>query len=397
MKVLLTHLAYQLPGGEDAVFENEIDLLQRGGVEVIPWRRSNMEINAHGLGNKIGAALATIWSREAASALAGLIREHRPDVVHFHNTFPLLSPSVYWAAGRLGVPVVQTVHNFRLVCPGALLYRDGAVCERCLDGSVLSAVRFGCYRGSRSATSAAVAMLLFHRALGTYRKQVTRYIALTKFAANRLRIGGIPAERLCIKPNFLTDPPQPRFGVGNYVLFAGRLSKEKGLQTLLSAWGRGGSDFPLLKIAGDGPQRGELMQFSQSNRLNVEFVGHLDHAALIEAISGSSFMVIPSEWYEGFPMAILEAYACGKPVLAARIGSLDELVVDGQTGRKFSAGDPTSLADVLTDMLASQSALEDMGRRARALFEANYTAEANLTRLLEIYGEAISQFNAGMQ
>lgn len=382
----MAHVAYRQRGGEDAVFDNECDLLERGGVEVVRARFSNDDIDEQGVVRKLGLGLTTVWSSRGRGEIQALLRKEKPQVAHFHNTFPLLSPSVYWACRAERVPVVQTLHNFRLICPNGILYRDGAVCEECPDYGLQRSIRHACYRDSRLATAAVVAMLQTNRRIGSY-QQVSAYIALTQFAAARFAAAGIPRERIRIKPNFLPDPTPAEFAVGAYGLYIGRISKEKGLATLVEALALIGSPALPLKVAGDGPERVSLQRLAESRGLPIEFCGFVEPEPLRRLLRRSAFLVVPSLCFEGFPMVLLEAFAAGKPVLASRLGGLDELVEDGHTGRKFRPGDAAELARLWTELSAGPAALEDMGRNARARFDRDYTDAANLRRLRSIYGE----------
>lgn len=388
MKVLLVHDHYRssAPSGEDAVFRNERTLLERKGHTVIPFERFNDEIDDRGFAKRVGLALEGAWSKRTHEDLSDLLRRTRPDVAHFHNTFPLISPSAYAACRDFGVPVVQTLHNYRLVCAGALLTRNGQPCEDCLGTTLFPALRHRCYRSSLPATAAVVWMLARNRARAVYRTLVDRYIALTKFAAGRFVAGGLPTGRIEVKPNFLPDAPPLGRGDGEYAVYVGRLSEEKGLRTLLDAW-RALERFPL-KIVGEGPLRHELEMRARDGNVDVEFIGFRPHAEVLDVIAGAAFAAVPSECYEGFPMVALEAYACGTPIVASRLGSLDEIVDEGVSGIKFDPGNATDLAAKITTLLADRHALRAMRTRTRALFDENYTAERNYARLLEIYQAA---------
>ena len=392
MRILLAHDHYRssAPSGEDAVFRNERALLEKNQNEVVPFERFNDDIDDSELGKRVRLALEGAWSKPAYEELSDLIRRTRPDLVHFHNTFPLISPSAYAACQDNGVAVVQTLHNYRLVCAGALLTRDGHPCEDCVGTSLLPALRHRCYRGSLPATSAVVWMLASNRRRGVYRRMVNRYIALTGFAASRLIAGGLPSGRMEVKPNFLPDAPPVGRGDGNYAIYVGRLSEEKGVRTLLEAWTRV-DGFPL-KILGDGPLRGELEQQARRSALPIEFMGFRPRGEVLDMVAAAEIQIIPSEWYEGFPMVVLEAYSCGTPVLASRIGSLDEIVVEGESGLKFEPGNPADLVNRLNMLRANRSRLRAMRTAARALFEEKYTAARNYSRLLEIYDHARADF-----
>ncbi|MGZ8216724.1 glycosyltransferase [Methylomagnum sp.] len=391
MKVLLGHNFYRssAPSGEDAVFRNELALLE-SRLEVVPFIRRNDDIDESTLGKKIELARNGAWSRPTYAALAELIQHTRPDVAHFHNTFPQISPSAYAACQDHGVPVVQTLHNYRFICPNALLMRNGKPCGDCVGGrwNLAPALIHRCYRDSLLATVAQVWTIASNRGRGTYRRQVNRYIALTRFAADTLARGGLPKERIEVKPNFLPSPAAPGTGQGGYAIYVGRLAPEKGVDTLLKAW-RGLPELPL-RIVGDGPSRRALERYAAAEALPVEFLGQRTPEELPGWVGAALFQVVPSEWYEGFPMVILEAYASGTPVLAARIGSLDEIVADGVTGVKFTPGDALDLAAKARALLACPE-LNAMRRRVRREFDDHYTADTNISRLLEIYDHAITE------
>ena len=387
LRVLLGHNFYRssAPSGEDAVFRNERALLESHGVEVISFERRNDDIDDSGLYRKLRLAAATCWSNATARAVSEVVRKYRPDIAHFHNTFPQLSPSVYASCTKNGVPVIQTLHNYRLICPGALLQRAGRPCEDCIGGSLMPALRHRCYRNSLAATGTLVGMISLNRRLGSYERNVTRYIALTQFAASRLVAGGLPAERMAVKPNFLPDPPAPGRGAGGYAVYVGRLSPEKGVRTMLNAWKK--IDVPL-KILGDGPIRAEMESLAREKHLPVEFMGFRSRDEILEIVCNAMFQVVPSEWYEGFPMVILEAYACGTPVVASRIGSLQEIVRENVTGSLFAPGDADDLAASIKGILGNGNRLEELRRTVRSYFEDHYTPRRNIDQLLAIYEEA---------
>ncbi len=389
MRVLLAHNFYRsgAPSGEDIVYRNERSMLEAGGVEVIPFERYNDDIDDSTFARRVSLALEVAWSRRTCGELSALLRKSRPDVAHFHNTFPLITPSAYAACRDLGVPVVQTLHNYRLVCPGALLLRDGRPCEDCIGTSLLPALLHRCYRHSLAATGAQVWTLLRNRLNGTYRNLVDRYIALTRFAASRLAAGGLPPGRIEVKPNFLPVSPPAGKGGGGYAAYAGRLSEEKGVRTLLAAWRRL-PGFPL-RILGEGPLLAELELQAREEGLSMSFRGHCSKEELLDIVGRAEFLVVPSICYEGFPMALVEAYACGTPVVASRIGSLDELVEEGVTGMKFEPGNPLDLAAKVGLLRKDRGRLAAFRNEGRKAFEARYTAGKNLPALLGIYEKAI--------
>jgi glycosyltransferase involved in cell wall biosynthesis len=394
MRVLLVHNHYRssAPSGEDAVFLNEQLMLEHHGHEVIPFEKYNDDIEEGTLIRRINLALTGAWSKKSHAEISRLIQKTRPDISHFHNTFPLVSPSGYAASHENGVPVVQTLHNYRLICPGALLQRESRPCEDCVGTNLVPALLHRCYRNSLPATSAQVWMLLRNRWTGSYRVLVDRYIALTRFSAGRLVKGGLPSDRVVVKPNFLPNPPSPGSGSGNYAVYVGRLSEEKGVRTLLSAWHTLGHI--KLKILGDGPLRAELEHTARTADLNIEFLGFQERERILSVIGDAVILVVPSEWYEGFPMVILEGYACGTPVLASRIGSLDEVVVEGVTGSKFVSGNPSDLAEKLSRLYTTARGNLGLRNAVRQHFDTMFTMERNYQRLSGIYQDAILAYGA---
>lgn len=388
MRVLLCHDHYRssAPSGEDAVFHNERKLLAEYGAEIIPLERFNDDIDESTLLSRVNTAISTVWSRRTYKDIAEAIKTERPDIAHFHNTFPLISPSAYAACKKHKVPVVQTLHNYRLICPGALLQRNGQPCEDCVGTNLLSALRHRCYRDSVAATGAITSMLVYNRIRGSYQHNVDCYIALTDFAASRLRAGGLPGDKIHVKPNFLPDPPEPGLGQGGYALYVGRLSSEKGILTLINAW-KNLRDIPL-KVLGDGPMMNQVAEIARSELLPVEFLGSVSKAKVIEIVKDATFQIVPSEWYEGFPMVILEAYACGTPVIASRIGSLDEVVLEGVTGLKFTPRSQDDLKKKILSLWTDKERLTTYRENAHRQFDNNYTAQTNLAKLLEIYKKA---------
>ena len=388
LRILLSHNYYctSAPSGEDAVFHNERKLLETQ-CEIIPYERHNDDIDESKFGGKVRLGLDAAWSQKTYEELCAIIHKTRPELAHFYNTFPLISASAYAACRDNGVPVVQTVQNYRLVCPNGLLLRDGKPCEDCFGTNFLPAIRYRCYRASLSATGAVVWSLLSNRWRGTYNNLVNRYIAPTQFAAGKLIEGGLPKSQMEVKPNFLPIIPDPGAGSGGYVLFAGRLSSEKGLRTLLEAWKRV-KGLPL-KIAGEGPLRKELQSVAILENLPIEFLGCVSYSKVLNLTQNALCLVVPSEWYEGFPMVVVQALACGTPVIASRLGSLDEIVEEGKTGLKFEAGNPQDLAIQVNELVSNGSRLASMRINARSTFEEHYTAEKNYSKLMEIYQSAI--------
>src|SRR5688500_5602362 len=329
MNILLVHNFYQQPGGEDQVFADEAKMLRDRGHDVRQITVHNDAVDRMG---KLALARRTIWTRAAYDALRDAAAAHRADVVHFHNTLPLISPAGDRAAHDAGAAVVQTLHNYRLLCPTATFYRDGGVCEDCMGKFVpWPGVWHKCYRDNRAASAVIATMLTVHRALRTYRDEVDVFIALTEFARRKFVEGGLPAEKIIVKPNFVDPDPGVGSGGGGYVLFVGRLTEEKGVGTLLQAWETLAGQVPL-KICGDGPLRPRVESAAARTELNVQYLGRrpLDEVQLL--MGESALLIFPSTWYEGLPRTIVESFAKGTPVLASDLGSMTELVADGRTG-----------------------------------------------------------------
>ncbi len=393
MKILLAHNFYRstAPSGEDSAYGDEKRLLERH-FRVVTFERHNDQIDDSSLARRVSLALNGAWSRRTYAELSALIERERPDLAHFHNTFPLITPSAYAACRDAGVPVVQTLHNFRQLCPQAMLLRDGAPCELCLDGSGLHALRHRCYRNSYSATLAQLWTRLYNRRAGSYRCLVNRYIALTRFAAEKFVRAGYGRRMLAVLSNTLNDSPPAGAGEGGYALYVGRLSPEKGVRTLLAAWRR--LRIPL-RIAGEGPLRAEMEEEARAAGLGVTFLGHLRRDEVLGQIRGALLQVVPSECYEGFPMVLLEAMACATPVVASRIGSLDEIVVEGVTGVKFPAASAAGLARAVTGLLEDRKRLAALRARARMMYEREYSREEHVARLRSLYAAVLRENGRG--
>lgn len=384
MRILVIHNAYQQRGGEDSVVEAEIALLRSHGHEVATYFRDNDDIADM---SAASLALQTLWSINTTNELTKIFHSFRPDVIHVHNTLPLISPTVYWAAERAGVPVVQTLHNFRLMCLSALYLREGKVCEDCMGHLPWRGVVRKCYRDSIAASAVLAVMLALHRGLGTYRNKVSRYIALNDFCRNKFVEAGFPEEKVVVKPNFCEEK-EVRSGAlsnKNGALFVGRLSEEKGVVTLLDAWR--GLDIPL-RVAGDGPL---LQQNRGRHRVNVEFLGRLTGGQVAQEMSQASFLVMPSEWYEGFPMVLVEAFAHGLPVVASRLGAMAEIVEDGITGLHFEPGNFQDLALKVRWMHDHPEECQQMGENAQREYEQKYTPVNNYAVLVDVYQQAIDE------
>lgn len=385
LNIVQCHNYYQTPGGEDAVVEDERGLLVSHGHRVTQFTRHNDNVDGVG---RARLAAGTVWNRAAARQLASLVRKEKASVVHFHNTMPLISPSAYYAARRGGAAVVQTLHNYRLLCPKGTLFRDGRVCEKCVGRAVTwPAVRHACYRDSRSASAVLTVMGSAHHVLGTYHKAVDAYIATTRFARDLHLRGGIPADRVHLKPNFASTDPGVGTGGGGYALYVGRLSPEKGVDVLLDAW-RDQPGLMRLMIVGDGPQRGSVEALAASHP-GVEYRGWLSGPGLTDVMRSASALVLPSLNYEGFPKVIVEAFAVGLPVIASRLGSMAEVIQHEKTGLHFDPGEPAALRAAVAWAQTHPAELKQMRAPARARFEQLYRPETNYQTLMAIYDQAM--------
>jgi len=386
MKILFVHNCYQQAGGEDNVVAAEAKLLAGHGHDVELWSVDNKDLPT-GISGKIKTALATSYSFASRAIARDKLQRFKPDVVHVHNFFPQISPSIYDACLEEGVPVVQTLHNYRLICPGAMLMRQGNICEQCITGSPYQAAWYGCYRGSKLGSLVVAHMVAQHRKQGTWQHKVNRFIALTEFAKSKFVATGFPADKIAVKANFLHDPLQaPRINsdTPNFALFVGRISEEKGINTLLQAWSTL-DDKAQLKVAGTGPLDGLLV-----GKSNVVALGRQSSDEVSRLMQQAAFLVLPSEWYEGFPLVLVEAFAHGLPVLASRLGSMADIIKDGETGVLFTPVDADDLANKAKWLLDNPQQVKKLGDNARRVFLEKYTAEQNYAELIAIYKDAVN-------
>jgi glycosyltransferase involved in cell wall biosynthesis len=392
VKILIVHNAYQQEGGEDCVAKAEARVLEARGDTVLWYERHNDELRSRRAMGALSAAIETVWASKAFHDLKVLIADKRPDVAHFHNTFPLVSPAAYYACAEAEVPVVQTLHNYRLLCPAATFMRGGQVCELCLRRAIpWPGIVHGCYRGSRGATAVTAAMLATHRVLGTWRRKVDVYIALTEFARRKFVEGGLPAERIAVKPNFVSGNFTGKVEPGDYALFVGRLSHEKGPRLLPLAWASLREHVPL-RIVGDGPLVEKLSSDVQSfTGSQIELTGRLSSSDVRSFMLGARFLVFPSVWFETFGLVIVEAFAAGTPVIVSRLGSMAEIVQDGVTGLHFEPGNAADLAAKVEWAWNHPEEMARMGRAGRAEYEAKYTPAKNYEMLMEIYRKAMER------
>lgn len=384
--VLLVHNQYQQPGGEDVVFEAEAAVLAERGHRVARFVVDNDAIPAHPSPiQAIRLAAETTWSFRAAARFQKILGRFQPDLVHAHNTFPLISPAILAEAHGRGIGTVQTLHNYRLICPAATLFRDGHVCHDCVGPAVpWPSVRHACYRGSATQSLAVATMLTVHRARGTWTRDVDVIVVLTEFARRQLAAGGLPEDRLMVKPNFLAPDPGPGTGRADSFLFVGRLDSLKGIATLLEAWRF--LDVPL-RIVGDGPLRPEV-EAAAAQDPHITFLGRLERHGVIAELRAARAMIFPSIWYEGLPMTIIEAFACATPVIASNLGGMSEMISDGSTGLLFDPGSARHLAEAVRWSNRHRAALDRIGSAGRAEYLRRYTSDRHYDALMSIYARA---------
>ena len=392
MKILLVHNFYgsSAPSGENTAYRAELALLRSKDHNVEEYTRTSDEIRAQGFWGRVRGAMATPWNPFERRAVKSVVDRIRPEVAHVHNVFPLLSPSIFYAFKEARVPVVLTLHNYRLACPAATAVRDDQPCLLCLEKrSVCPAMRFGCYRHSRMATVPVAAMIALHRMLKTWERCVDAFIVLTEFQRKIITAYGIPERRLFVKPHFTstTPTPLPWEQREDKVVFVGRLYEAKGVHLLLKIWQAWGATAPRLEIIGDGPMMSRLQSMQKNLLLSekVVFRGNLPHETALAAMATAKLLVLPSLCPEGFPMVVTEAFARGIPIAASRIGSLQTLIDDKRTGILFSPGAEKEMLQAISQLWKLSNTLRDYGAAARADAIEKYGPAENHDRLMAIY------------
>jgi len=398
LRCLVVHNRYLIQGGEDIVVQSEIDMLRKNRHSVKLIEADNQSLTSPLA--KLKTALNIAHSAESKKMLSHEILNFKPDIVHVHNFFPMLTPSIYDACIEAKVPVIQTLHNFRLICPGALLMRDGNICETCITKSPYNAVLHGCYRNSKIQSIPVARMVSHHRSKNTWKNKVTRFIALSRFSKSKFIEAGFPSEKISIKSNFAEDinnienssnlniqSLHKKDLINGYALYVGRLSAEKGISTLLNAW----KDIDTtLKIVGHGP----LSSLLNNQQPNVEYIGSLSKHDVLKKMLDAKFLVMPSECFESFPLVIVEAFAQGIPVIASRMGAMAEIIDDGHTGLLFEPGNPTDIKKKVLRMANNPQELKRMGENAKQAYLDKFTAETNYKNLMSIYEEAIGSYKS---
>ncbi len=380
MRILQIHNHYREPGGEDTVAATEAELLRTAGHTVIEHRERNPDSNLRAAGDFVRAP----WNPSAAGRIGDLVRQHQPDVTHVHNTWYHLSPAVFGAIRRAGSPVVLTLHNYRLVCANSMLLRKGKPCELCVGSrNPWHAVRYRCYRRSAIQSTVAASTISINRRRGTWESEVDLFLALTDFARDKMIEGGLPESRIIVKPNFVSDPGSrpSRAQDSDLVLFVGRLSPEKGPDILLDAWKRAGNNGLRLEIIGDGELRKKL---ETGLPPDVEVSGPLASLEVQERMLTARALVLPSIWYEGLSMVMLEALGAGLPVLASALGAMPGVLGSLGSSWQVAPGDRDALAARL-DGLSNDHHIERASLEARKLYEANFAPDVGLEGLEAAY------------
>ena len=387
-RVLIIHNYYQIPGGEDTVVSNEKRLLEQHGHAAFFYMRRNQEINGFSLFQKLCFPFQTVFSQRTYREIKKMIREKHIDLIHVHNTLSLISPSVYYAAFKCKVPVIQTVHNFRLLCPGAAFVRNGTICEDCVEKGLLCSVKGKCYRNSRLQTLVSAFTLKLHRMLGTYGK--IYYICLTEFNKKKLLQLNNKGKQLIepghifIKPNFVWPKGEifPMEKRKNQFLYAGRLDALKGIWVLLEAWKK--IKGCQLVICGGGPEEASIGSFLEKNGMeNVRLLGQVSHEQVLEILRESRALLMPTQWYEGQPMVILESYSVGTPVIGSSLGNVKDMIVEKVTGCTFSHNAPEELCFIIEHLPDFEADV------IRKHFDEEYGSEENYKKLIEIYEQSI--------
>lgn len=386
-KILQVHNYYQIPGGEDTVVANEKAMLERNGHTVIQYTRNNSELKEFGILRKILLPFTTVFNYRTFKEVSKLIESENIDIVHVHNTLNLISPAVYYAAIKKGIPVVQTIHNFRLLCPGATFYRDGYICEDCVKKGLVCAVKHKCYRGSFAQSLICAVNTKIHRLTGIYGK--LSYICLTDFNKSKLiQLKQIKEENVYVKPNFVSGETGisviPTSERKDQIVFAGRLDKLKGIDKLLQQWTNAMATNNEMKlvICGTGPLEQWCREFISTNSLsNVEMKGFIPNDEMKRIIAESKAIILPTQWYEGFPMTIVEAYSVGTPVIGSNMGNVSDLIVEGKTGIKVDFDDRDAL-DIVSDKLRSYTLDSDV---IRGYYNNKYLEEQNYKSMMNIY------------
>ena len=395
LRILLVHNYYRsgTPSGENQVFDDEFSMLLRHDNEVEKLVRHSDEISQKGVFGICQSALTNLWNPRAIAALRQKVAVYGPDIIHVHNTFPLLSPGIFRIVGSNSVKVM-TLHNYRLYCSSAIPLRKGRPCTACLDSrSIWRSIVYGCYRNSRRATAPLALGIALHRSIGTWTRHVDAFIALSEFQKRLMINAGLPAQRVFVKPNFYSGNPVtiPWDNRGEYAVFAGRLSTEKGIENLVRAWLLWGDKAPELRILGDGPLSSHLKRVSAPfTGKKIQFIGQVPITEVERQIAHSKLLILPSVCFETFGMVVLSAFACGTPAAVSEIGPLPTIVQNGKNGIVFSPGEINSLLKEVRTAWETPGYLDKLGKGAKATAGNHYTEDANYQILMKIYQAAMN-------
>lgn len=401
MKIILVNNYYYLRGGSERVFFEEMEMLRANGHEVIPFSRhynknidskyseyfsSDFSYEKGFFLNRIAGGVKLVYSIESRKKFCRLLDDTKPDIIHAHNIYGRLTSAVLDAARAKNVPVVMTLHDYKLICPSYSMLLNGRPCECCKGGRFYNCMLTRCHKGKLSASTIYTIESYFNKLFKKY-NHIKYFICPSNFLLNKHLEAGIPVEKLIHLPNFIKlDSFEPKYENSDYMLYAGRLSKEKGIMTSLKAVN--GLEV-LLRIVGDGPMRSEYENFVSEKRIkNVEFIGYKTGEELRELFRNAAFIVFPSECYENAPMTILEAFAYGKPVIGSNIGGIPEMVIDGETGLLFEPGNHIQLRERIEYLLSNPNKIIEIGRNARQKVEKEYNEKLHYQRLMAVYKRA---------
>ncbi len=394
MKILVVHNFHRRgsASGDDQVYKSETVLLEANGNEVIRYFVSNDEFDAAGIMGKLCATFGMLWSFKNYRGLKELIRKERPDLVHIHTFFPLLSPSVLYAAKRMKIPVVATLHDTRFICPCSTSLRGEKICNECGDGHYLRMFKYGCFKGSRLQSLIVALIFKYHRIRRSFYDQIDHYICLNDNQIRLLVSVGFSENKISKKYNFVPDadaeikPVKTSDIPERYVVFYGRIGEEKGVRILMRIWDEI-DDIPLV-IMGGGPLEDEVRSWAL-NKDNVKFMGYINHDECLSVVKGCEFVVFPSIWYEGCSMVEIEAQSLGKGLIATDLGFSSEAVEDGYNGYKVPLGNVDKFRDIIRQLWEDPSKCDEIGLNARREYEAKYRPKDNYLKLRDIYEKVI--------
>lgn len=393
MRILMIHNRYLQKGGEDTVFYNEAQMLDDGENEIFQFVVSNDSIKTNSLVEKIKLGINTIWSISSYKKVKSYIKKIEPDVVHVHNTFPLLSPSIYWAIKSVGIPIIQTLHNYRLGCANGILYRESEICQKCIDKNIFYSVYHGCYRESKIQTLPVALMQGFHRLIGTYSNKIDRYIALTEFSREKFMEIGLPKEKIVVKPNFTLNPYTNKFPKDfkrrkKQIIYVGRITEDKGLEILLNSFTNLNMSNANLLVIGEGEKRIDYQEKYKFDS-RISWLGSQEKEKVIDHISDSTMLVMSSLWYETFGMVLIEAMSVGTPIIAPNHGGFSEIVIENRNGFTYNRYNSNDLMLKMKQLMELKE--DEWNKFSESCFEdynVKYSKVKNKNALLNIYREA---------